>query len=149
MPITIRPVEARDLGEVHSMIGQLARHHGDVPRISSAQVQQQVLDEARARVLVAEGAGVLAGYALILRRPNLVTGGVGWDINHLFVRAPLRGQGIGRALITAVAALARAEGAEMLLIGALASNLGAQAAYHAMGLPQLPAAGPRFQVALD
>ena len=149
MPVTIRPAHPRDLAEVHAMIGQLARHHGDEPRIALAQLQQQIFTDQRARVLVAAGAGVLAGYALILPRPNLVTGGAGWDINHLFVRKPLRGQGIGRALIAAVTALARAEGAEILLIGTHATNLGAQAAYLAMGLPQLPAPGPRFQVALD
>lgn len=149
MSVTIRPAEPRDLAEVHVLIGQLARHHGDEPRISQSQLQQQIFNEQRGRVLVAEGAGVLAGYALILPRPNLVTGGAGWDINHLFVRKPLRGQGIGRALIAAVAALAREEGAEILLIGTQSANLGAQAAYLAMGLPQLPASGPRFQVALD
>lgn len=147
MSVTIRPLQPRDLVEVHALIGQLARHHGDAPRITLDQLRQQIT--AHGCVLVAEGAGVLAGYALILRRPNLVTGGAGWDINHLFVRKPLRGQGIGRALIAAVAALARQESAEFLLIGTHATNLGAQAAYAAMGLPQLPAPGPRFQVALD
>lgn len=149
MSVTIRPIEPRDLAEIHALIGQLARHHGDEPRISLDRLRQQILTEQRARVLVAEGAGVLAGYALILPRPNLVTGGAGWDINHLFVRAPLRGQGIGRALIVAAAALARQEGAEFLFIGTQAANPGAQAAYRAMGLPQLPAPGPRFQVALE
>jgi GNAT superfamily N-acetyltransferase len=149
MSVTIRPIEPRDLAEVHVLIGQLARHHGDEPRISLAQLQHQIFTEQRGHVLVAEGAGVLAGYALILPRPNLVTGGAGWDINHLFVRKPLRGQGIGRALIVAAAALARDAGAEILLIGTQAANLEAQAAYLAMGLPQLPMAGPRFQVALE
>ena len=77
-----------------------------------------------------------------------MTGGTGHDINHLFVAEWRRRAGIGRALIAAARQISRAAGAEFLTIGTQVGNLGAQSAYHAMGLEELPASGPRFAIAL-
>ena len=89
----------------------------------------------------------LVGYALILARPDVVSGGAGFDIHHLFDAEWRRRAGICRALIAAARGLGLAAGAECLTISALLDNQGAVAACRAMGLEELPWHGVRFKVA--
>ena len=116
-------------------------------RISLQTLHRQVFEMGLGRVWVAAEEEGLVGYALVLTRPNLVTGGVGHDINHLFVMEWRRKAGIGRALIAAARQAAQAEGAEVLMIGTHWKNLGAQDAYRDMGLEEVTF-GPRFKIAL-
>lgn len=148
MTLIIRQAVPGDLPEVHQMIGLLARHHGDQPQISLETLHRQVFDLGLGRLWVAAEEEGLIGYALMLVRPNLVTGGAGHDLNHLFVHEWRRRAGIGKALIAAVRAYSVAEGAESLAIGTHRENLGAQNAYRDMGLEEVPASGPRFKIAL-
>lgn len=148
MTLIIRQAVPGDLPEVHQMIGLLARHHGDQPQISLQTLHRQVFDLGLGRLWVAAEEEGLIGYALMLVRPNLVTGGAGHDLNHLFVHEWRRRAGIGKALIAAVRAYSVAEGAESLVIGTHRENLGAQNAYRDMGLEEVPASGPRFKIAL-
>ena len=147
MTLMIRQAVPDDLPQVHEMIGLLARHHGDEPQISLETLRRQVCDLGLARVWVAAEEEGLVGYALVLTRPNLVTGGVGHDLNHLFVREWRRRAGIGRTLIDAVRTFSLAERAETQMIGTHWKNPGAQTAYRDMGLEEV-AFGPRFRVAL-
>lgn len=148
MTLMIREAVPDDLPHVHEMIGLLARHHGDEALVSLETLRRQVCELGLARVWVAGEEEGLVGYALVLRRPNLVTGGLGHDLNHLFVREWRRRAGIGKALIAAVRAAALEEGAEFLMVGTHPANAGAQQAYRDMGLEELPQPGPRFKVAL-
>lgn len=146
MTLMIREAVPDDLAQVHEMIGLLARHHGDEPTISLETLRRQVCDLGLARVWVAGEEEGLVGYALVVSRPNLVTGGAGHDINHLFVVEWRRKAGIGRALIAAARKAALEDGAELLTIGTHWKNLGAQTAYRDMGLEEVTY-GPRFKVA--
>lgn len=150
--IATRPATAADLPEVHRMLIALAAHHGDQATITPAAFRALTLDNPAAQVIVAHPAGSPAphpvGYALILRRPNPVTGRITHDIAHLFVQPPFRRQGCGRALIAAASAMAQAEGAARLTIAAEAGNEAAQTAYRAMGLAELPVTGAHFAVEL-
>ena len=148
MTLNIREAVPDDLHQVHEMIGLLARHHGDEPKISPQTLYRQVFDLGLGRLWVAAEEEGLVGYAQVLVRPDLVTGGVGHDLNHLFVMEWRRRAGIGRRLIDAVRSHSRAEGAEFLVIGTHRENLGAQRAYRDMGLEELAQGGPRFKVAL-
>jgi GNAT superfamily N-acetyltransferase len=68
---------------------------------------------------------------------------------HLFVVDGLRGRGIGRNLIGAAQAHARATGAIRLTIGTSPDNPGAAQAYRAMGWDEITSTpGPRFQIGL-
>ena len=144
MTPTIRDATPGDMVQVHEMIGHLARHHGDEATITLVELQEQIFTLRRGRVLVAAEEGGLVGYALLLERPNMATGGGAQDINHLFVVEWRRRAGIGRALIAAARGISAR--AEALLIGTHPENLGAQRAYRDMGLEELPASGPRFKV---
>ncbi len=148
MTLLIREAVPDDLPEVHEMIGLLARHHGDELKISLPTLRRQVLDLAVGRIWVAAEEEGLVGYALVLTWPNVVTGRVRQEIDHLFVREWRRRAGIGRALIAVAREAAEVAGAEVLRIGTHPENLDAQRAYRDMGLEELPIPGPRFRIAL-
>ena len=148
MTLKIREAVPDDLVQVHDMIGFLARHHGDAVTISVEDLHNRIFVRQQGRILVAAEEEGLVGYALILTRPNLVTGGAGHDINHLFVVEWRRRAGIGRALIAALREVSRGEGAEVLTISAQAKNLGAITAYRDMGLQEMPLFGVRFKIDL-
>ena len=148
MTLNIRDAVPDDLRHVHEMIGLLARQHGDLVTISIADLSRRVFDQGLARILVAAEEEGLVGYALILTRPNLVSGRARHEIDHLFVMEWRRRAGIGRALIALARVAALAEGAEVLGIGTHRENLGSQRAYRDMGLEEMPLGGPRFKVAL-
>ena len=148
MSLNIRSAVPDDLPQVLGMMGDLARHHGDAATISPQILHQQIFDRGLGRIVVAAEEEGLVGYALLLARPNLVTGGVGHDINHLFVVEWRRKAGIGKALIAALRQVSQTEGAEFLMISAHRENLGAQRAYRDMGLEEQPLFGPRFKVGL-
>ena len=145
--LIIREATLGDLPQVHEMLGLLARHHGDTPSITVEALRRRIFEDNLGYLVVAGEEEGLVGYALLLPRPNLVTGGMGHDINHLFVVEWRRRAGIGRALIAALGQVSQAAGAEYLTIGTHPSNRGAQEAYRRMGLQELPVA-PRFKVEL-
>lgn len=148
MTLIIRTATVLDIPQVHEMMSLLAQHHGDTATITRQEMQAQIFDQARGRIVVAAEEEGLVGYALLLARPNLVTGGVGHDINHLFVVEWRRRAGIGRALIAALREVSRDEGAEGLTISAQAENQGAIKAYREMGLQEMPLFGVRFKIDL-
>lgn len=148
MTLIVRTATALDIPQVHEMMGLLARHHGDTATITPQVMQRQIFDEARGRIVVAAEEEGLVGYALLVERPNLVTGGVGHDINHLFVVEWRRRAGIGRALIAALREVRLGAGAEVLTISAQVENLGAIMTYREMGLQEMPLFGVRFRVDL-
>lgn len=145
---TIRPATPHDMPQVLAMMDALARHHGETATTSLPVLHHQIFGLGLGHILVAAEEEGLVGYALILPRPNLVSGGASHDIHHLFVAEWRRHAGIGRALIAAAAAFSRAERAEGLTISAQIANDGAQAAYRSMGLAELPLFGVRFRVEL-
>jgi GNAT superfamily N-acetyltransferase len=148
MKPTIRPATPHDTPQVLAMMRALAQHHGETATTSLPVLHHQIFGLGLGRILVAAEDEGLVGYALILPRPNLVTGGASHDIHHLFVVEWRRRAGIGRALIAAAAVASHAEGAEALTISAQTGNPGAQAAYRTMGLAEQPVAGVRFKVDL-
>ncbi len=150
--VTIQLAAPEHLPEVHRMLTALAAHHGDQATITPHALRRLACQGPGARLLVAILDDSLrdhsAGYALLLLRPNMVTGAQSYVIDHLFVQEALRRQGIGRALIKGAQHLAREEGRAGLVIGAHPDNVEAMRAYRAMGLAELPMGGPRFAVAL-
>ncbi len=146
--LIIREAVPDELCQVREMIERLARHHGDEARISLDDLRARVFGLGQGRLWVAAEEEGLVGYALLLTRPNMVTGGVGHVLDHLFVVDWRRRAGIGRTLIAAAQAYSRDAGAEFLMIGTHRDNLGAQNAYRGMGLEEVPQPGPRFKVAL-
>jgi GNAT superfamily N-acetyltransferase len=63
---------------------------------------------------MAEFSGAIAGFALYFYNYSTWRGHAGIYLEDIFVRPPLRGKGIGKSLITSVAAVAVAEGCPRL-----------------------------------
>ena len=66
MTLTIRPADLRDTRGLRKMIHALARHHGDVPSVTEAELHRDLFrPPVSAYALVAEIDGGLCGYALL------------------------------------------------------------------------------------
>ncbi len=145
-PITIRPMRAEDLKAVVAMIEGLADHHGDQARIDTDTLKRDALEDPRwIAVLVAEHAGKSVGYAALNPLTQLQYGVRGMDMHHLFVVAPERGKGIGRALIEACIAHAKEQGCRFVVVGTNNDNVKAQAVYRQLGFDDLQP-GPRLRI---
>lgn len=149
MPPLIRPADLSDVPALRQMIHALARHHGDRPAMSQAQLYRDLFGpNPMAQAIVAEADGTLQGYALLCTHWRAHTGARAVDLHHLYVAPNARGLGIGRALIDAATTRARATGAVKLTVGTDPANTKAQAFYRHLGLAQSCAPGPRFAQAL-
>lgn len=108
--LNIRPATAADADTIASLVRELADY-------------EKLLHEARAtpedflreltaenpviRVLIAEWDGQPAGFALYFFNFSTFVGRAGLYLEDLFVRPALRSHGIGRALLRALARIAR------------------------------------------
>ncbi len=150
--VTIRLAAPEHLPEVHRMLIALAAHHGDEASITPDVLRRIALQGPHARLIVAtlDGSPMRhpVGYALMLLRPNMITGQQIYTVDHLYVQEPVRRMGIGRALIEGAKRLAVEEGRAGLVIGTHPENDAAALALRAMGLAELPATGPRFAAEL-
>ena len=139
----IRPILETDLPEVLSMIHALAAHHGDAPVTTLEDLRRDALGmHPWLQVLVAPG----LGYAALCPLAQLQFGVRGMDMHHLFVVETARGSGVGRALIDASIAHAKAQECRYLTVGTHPDNRAAQAVYRAAGFEDLPVSGARFRM---
>ncbi|MFF2776403.1 GNAT family N-acetyltransferase [Streptomyces sp. NPDC058052] len=83
--------------------------------------------------LVAERAGLLLGYVRVARPTPLDSNAHVRQIQGLAVADEARGQGVGRALLRAALAKARADGAVRVTLRVLGHNVPARALYEAEG----------------
>ncbi|MEH6520283.1 GNAT family N-acetyltransferase [Sulfitobacter sp.] len=139
----IRPIIEADILDVLPMIQALATHHGDKAAITVDELRRDALGPSPwVRVLVAEG----LGYAALCPLSQLQFGVRGMDLHHIFVVESARGRGVGRALIDAAIACAKAEGARYLTVGTHPENVHAQDIYRSAGFEEFNAAGVRFRM---
>lgn len=78
--------------------------------------------QPRFEVLLAEDDGKALGFALFFPNYSTWEGRAGLFIEDLFVREEARGRGLGRQLVTAVAAIARARGCPRIDLNVLDWN---------------------------
>lgn len=117
-------------------VRRLVRAHGDA-RASTIGVEHVHADAARmpgpyapprGGLWLAESAGVAIGCVAL--RPVHAHAA---EVKRMFVDAAWRGRGVGRALLNALLAGARARGYQKLKLGTLDDMLVAQALYHSLG----------------
>ena len=73
------------------------------------------------------------GFSMVVFCPSLDTGGTGAYLQELYVAPPLRGQGIGRALLEATMEEARARGADHIDLNTAESDSAARGLYESSG----------------
>ena len=132
------------------MVSKLADHHGDVATVTADELARDILGSRPwVRILLAEDADEIVGYAALCPLAQMQFGVRGMDMHHLYVARHRRGTGVGKALIQASEELAQSEGCHYLSVGTHPDNTVAQGIYLAMGFDRLDPPGPRFRINLD
>jgi GNAT superfamily N-acetyltransferase len=109
MPITIRPATSADAELVFDLICELAVYeklrHEVVATVDS--IRETVFgDGSCTEVLIAEVDGEPAGFAIFFATYSTFLGRQGIYLEDIYVREALRGQGIGKRLLSEVARIA-------------------------------------------
>jgi GNAT superfamily N-acetyltransferase len=139
--VAIRPGRPEDLGDIEAMIRALAEYEklthlcvGSADDLAAALWGPQ----PAAEVLIARVSGKPAGFALFFPTFSTFLGRRGLWLEDLFVYPGFRGAGIGKALLRAVAALARDRGCGRFEWSVLDWNAPAIRFYESLGATVLP-----------
>jgi GNAT superfamily N-acetyltransferase len=142
-PLTIRPARAEDVGLLLELFRELAEyeHLEHELKATEEQLREALFGERpAAEALIAErpsSAGDVEpealGYALFFPTFSSFLASTGVWLEDLFVRPANRGEGVGKALLSAIAALVRARGGERLEWAALDWNELALGFYRRIG----------------
>lgn len=145
--ITIRRATAEDLPETHRMLIALAAQHGLPATLTPRVLARIALDGPAARLLVAHRQDSPqrhpVGHALLILGRNMVAGATWGFVEQLYVQAPDRGRGIGRALLAAAREEARAAGCAGVTVSSCPETNGSALAWRALGL-DLAQPEPRY-----
>jgi ribosomal protein S18 acetylase RimI-like enzyme len=132
---TVRRAVAADEQALYDLAGELAETFGDSPPAFQAFRKRllELLDEPRARVMVAEGEEGLVGAATLWVKPDLAHGDVVVEVPMLVVSREARRQGVGRLLVDEIRGVAAEEGATLVELIATSDNADARAFYRSLG----------------
>lgn len=121
---------------IHEFIRELAQYERLLDQVVATEDDLRTTlfgPRPYAEVLIAESRGRALGFALFFHNYSTFLGRPGLYLEDLFVRADARGQGIGRRLLSAVAAVAVARGCGRLDWAVLNWNEPAIGFYRRMG----------------
>ena len=141
MGLTIRDAEARDADAISALLGQLgypATAEALPPRLERLQIVGD-------RAVVADLDGAVVGLAQLHVSPTLEYERPAAKLAALVVDASHRGEGVGRALVEAMEAEARARRCELLFLTTAARREDAHEFYLRVGLEET---GKRFAKSL-
>ncbi len=141
MALTIRVATADDAAGVHAIYAPLVRDTA-----ISFETEPPTVDEMRARILATlprfpwlvavDEAGTLAGYVYAGRHAERAAYRWGADVT-VYIHASRRGQGVGRALYTALFAQLQRQGYCMAYAGITQPNAASVGLHEAMGFTRI------------
>ncbi len=137
----IRPANPTDTNAIFSLIQELAEYEKLSHQVTGT---PETLSEhlfgnpTYAEALVADQQGQLIGFALFFPNYSTFLTKPGLYLEDIFVQPAYRGQGIGKALLQAIAKLAQERGCGRLEWSVLDWNESAIAFYRKMGADVLP-----------
>jgi GNAT superfamily N-acetyltransferase len=109
--VVIRRATPADAATVHTLVLEIAAHEDSVQHVHvTAQGWADLLERTDVVVLLAERASRALGYTSAVRRLHLWTGGDVLAVDDVYVRPGERSAGLGRRLLTAIAAIAEPDG---------------------------------------
>ncbi|MEQ1931663.1 MAG: GNAT family N-acetyltransferase [Parvularculaceae bacterium] len=135
MSLRIRPATQDDAALVADLVRALARYEKLEHEMSStpADFGKAFADPRGPGALIAEWEGAPCGLALYFFNFSTFRGVKGLYLEDLFVEEELRGRGIGKALLAALARVARAEGCARMEWAVLDWNAPSIAFYKSLG----------------
>jgi len=136
MSLTIRPATPNDIPEILALIRELAeyeREPGSAVATADDLMRDGFTEPKRFHCLMAETDGAVAGFALYFYNYSTWRGHAGIYLEDLFVRPAQRGNGVGKALLSSVAAVAVKEGCPRLEWAVLDWNKPAIDFYESVG----------------
>ena len=131
----VREATAEDAGALYALALELADALGDRgPRREAARARLlELLEESRARVLVAEDEDGVVGAASLWIKPDLAHGDTVVEVPMLVVSKNARRRGIGKLLVEKIQSIAAAENAALIELVAARENDTARAFYRSLG----------------
>jgi ribosomal protein S18 acetylase RimI-like enzyme len=132
--LRVREATKGDAEEVHALAGELARAVGDSPPpLEGVRARlNELLDEPRARLLVAENDAVVGVVSLWIK-PDLAHGDVTVEVPMLVVSGDRRREGVGKLLMEEVQRLAGEHDATLIELVATTQNVPAREFYRSLG----------------
>jgi GNAT superfamily N-acetyltransferase len=147
--VTIRGARVSDLPALNEMVGLLAAHHGDAISLTPERLERDLFAPIPwIHALVAEAAGELIGYTILVPMYRAQEGKRGMDVHHLFVRDGHRGHGTGQHLLNRARDVARRCGCDFLSVNAATGNFAAHKFYENMDFTPRPVTGMRYLQAI-
>jgi len=134
--LSIRPAVPDDIPQILAFIRELAEYEREPQAVIATYadlLRDGFSEPRRFYCLIAESNGQPAGFALYFHTYSTWRGHTGVYLEDLFVSPAFRGQGIGKALLTHLAAIAVAEGCPRFEWSVLDWNQPAIDFYHQMG----------------
>jgi GNAT superfamily N-acetyltransferase len=134
--LKIRPATPDDIPHILAFIRELAEYEREPDAVVATEadlLRDGFTEPRRFHCLIAEWNAKAAGFALYFYSYSTWQGRAGIYLEDLFVRPELRGKGIGKALLTRVAAIAVAEGLPRFEWSVLDWNQPSIDFYHQMG----------------
>jgi ribosomal protein S18 acetylase RimI-like enzyme len=130
----VREARIGDSEEIHALAAELARTVGDsAPDLEAVRERlSELLEEPRARVLVAENGGVV-GVASLWIKPDLAHGDTVVEVPTIVVAEGSRREGVGKLLMEEIRRLSAENGAELIELVATTQNVAAREFYRSLG----------------
>lgn len=136
MNTVIRDAKEKDAASIHAMVVALARHIGKADLVTSSpeSIRRNGFgDNPAFEALVADRDGEAVGLALFFYEFSTWRGQRGVFVQDLYVAEDLRGSGLGRRLLTELAARSSGAGADYIRLSVDSTNASAAAFYARLG----------------
>lgn len=138
--LNIRPATVADAAVIAALVRELADYEKLLheARATAADFERELTaDPPVIHVLIAEWRGEPVGFALYFFNFSTFVGRPGLYLEDLYVRPSVRGQGVGRALLVALAAVAHERGCGRMEWAVLDWNEPALRFYQSLGARQM------------
>ena len=131
----VREATVADIAEIYGLARELAETVGDAPPAEDAVRArlEELLEEPRARVLVAEGENGVVGVASLWIKPDLAHGDTVVEVPMLAVAEDHRREGVGRLLMDEILSVASQNGSALIELVATRANVAAREFYRSLG----------------